>query len=75
MKWDVEEVQGEQDKPIALRFEGDDVSFIVGNGNLSIYLSEEVADSLAFAIGALLQDRDIRGKTNKTDPNPDHERP
>jgi len=58
MKILVDEVRGE-DK-ILVRLSGEDIKFIVSEYSLSFYLDDDLADKLAFQLGAVLQDRQQR---------------
>ena len=61
MTYIVEEVDGETSgKNIAIRLRGDDISFIACSSTLSVYIDEKTADSIAFHIQAILQDRERR---------------
>ncbi len=62
MEYSVDEVEGEKKHPIVIRLSGEDVSFIVQKNQISIYLDEKTAESIAFHISSLLQDRERRGK-------------
>ena len=56
MKLDVYEVEHEKDKPIAIRFKGEDLSYLIVNGTITIYLDADFSDKLAFQIGSILQE-------------------
>lgn len=62
MTYSVEEVKDEPDKRIAIRLKGDDISFIASSYSLSIYIDEKTADSIAFHIQAILEDRKRFGR-------------
>ncbi len=53
---DVYEVEHEKDKPIAIRFKGEDLSYLIVNGTITIYLDADMGDKLSFQIGSLLQE-------------------
>ncbi|MCK9370575.1 hypothetical protein M0R04_11755 [Candidatus Dojkabacteria bacterium] len=60
MKSSVDEVPYEKDKNIAIRFAGEDISFQASSWSVSVYINEEVADSLIFHLSTILQDRERR---------------
>jgi hypothetical protein len=62
MKYSVDEVKEEKDKNIVIRLSGDDLSYLVQNGKLSIYLDEKIADSIAWHIQTILEDRKRCGR-------------
>ena len=64
MKLKVDEVEGEKDKNIAIRVSGEDIKFIASEYSCSVYIDEKNAESLAFHIQSIIQDRDIRSKKN-----------
>ena len=63
MKLDVYEVEHEKDKPIAIRFKGEDLSYMIVNGTITIYLDADNSDKLAFQISSLLQDMERKTLT------------
>ncbi len=58
--YSVEEVEGEPNKNIAIRLAGEDISFQASGWSVSIYISEDIADKIAFQIQSILQDRERR---------------
>lgn len=64
MKYRVDEVENTSDKNIIIRISGEDISFTATNYGVSIYLDEKTADSIAFNIQTILQDRE-RKKSEK----------
>ncbi len=66
MKIQIDEVEGEKDKNIAIRLSGGDIKFLASEYSCSIYIDEDIADSLVFHLGTILQDRERRKDlTNK----------
>ena len=65
MQYKVEEVEGEKDRNIVIRLIGNDVSFVATRGGVDIYIDEKTADSIAFHIQSIIQDRDLREKIKK----------
>lgn len=59
MKYFVDEVQGEDGK-IAIGLKGEGISFMATGYAVTIYVDEKTADSIAFHIGSILQDRERR---------------
>jgi hypothetical protein len=57
MTYQVEEVPNEKDKNIVIRLRGEDVSFQASAYGVSVYLDEKTADSIAFHIQSIIQDR------------------
>jgi len=60
MKLDVDSldigVGQNNDKNIQIRLSGEDIKFIATEYSVSIFIDEDLADRLAFHIGAVLQD-------------------
>jgi len=61
----IEEVE---QKDIVMRFDGNDARFMASEGKVSIYITESMADSIAFHLNTILQDRErsreVRGGQN-----------
>mgnify|MGYP001473361769 CR=1 FL=1 len=57
MTYQVEEVEHERDKNIVIRLKGEDASFQASAYGVSIYLTEDIADKIAFHIRAIIEDR------------------
>lgn len=60
MKIQIDEVEGEKDKNIAIRLSGEDIKFLASEYSCSIYVDEDMADSICFHLGSILQDRERR---------------
>jgi len=58
--YQVDEVPMESDKNIAIRISGEDLSFVATQYSVDVYINEKVADSIAFHIQSIIQDRSIR---------------
>lgn len=65
--YSVDEVPNESDKNIVIRLRGENISYMAQNGTLSIYLNEKTADSIAFHIQAIIEDRSRRYTEKKID--------
>ncbi len=62
MKLIIDEVEGEKDKNILIRLSGEDIKFLVSEYSCSVYINEDMADSLVFHLGTILQDRERQRK-------------
>lgn len=62
MKYSVDEVKNEPDKNIVIKLKGEDISFIATSYSVSIYIDEKTADSIAFHLQAILEDRKRFGR-------------
>ncbi len=58
--YEVNEVEGEPDKNIVIRGRGNSICFNAMNGSFSLYIDETTADSIAFHISTIIQDRERR---------------
>lgn len=58
MNYSVEEVEGEKINNIVVRLKGEGISFLASSNMVSVYLDEKTADSIAWNIQCILQDRD-----------------
>lgn len=65
MKIIVDEVDFENDKNICIRFSGEDIKFIVTEYSVAVYINNEIADSLQFHLGSILQDRERKISLDK----------
>ena len=57
MTYQVEEVEHEKKRNIVIRLKGEDASFQASAYGVSIYLTEEVASSIAWHIQTICEDR------------------
>ena len=64
MKYIIEEVKGEPDKNIVMRFRGDDIVFVATANNISLYIDERTADSIAFHLQTIIEDRKRQKKNS-----------
>ena len=66
MTYQVEEVEHEKERNIVIRLKGEDASFQASAYRVSIYLTEDVADKIAFHIRAIVEDRFRAKESQKT---------
>lgn len=59
-RYEVEEVQHETDKNIVIKLRGENICYTAMNGFIAVYLDEKTADSIAFHIQSIIQDRSVR---------------
>ena len=62
MKLSVDEVDTPNKNNIAIRFAGNGVNFQASDYGISVYIDEQTADSVAFHLQSILQDRERKRK-------------
>ena len=54
-----------EEKNIAIRLRGEDISFQASGYAVTIYINEDMADKISFNLSTILQDRYYRRNSNK----------